>query len=61
MPQSDTPWALVVTQLVERTLATPEICGSNPDNGKILLLSIVFNLCRIDENKEKRGREWSIS
>ena len=29
-------WAVVVAQLVERSLPTPEIGGSNPDIGKTL-------------------------
>ena len=28
--------AVVVAQLEERSLQTPEICGSNPDIGKIV-------------------------
>ena len=39
--------ALVVAQLVERLLLTPEICSSNPDIGKNL------STIRNDENKEK--------
>ena len=27
-------WAVVVAQLAERSLPTPEICGSNPNIGK---------------------------
>ena len=47
--------AVVVAQLVEWSLPTPEICGSNPDIDKILSTN-----CRKDENKERRGREWPI-
>ena len=40
------PWAVVVAQLVERSLATPEVRGSNPAIGKIdieqFLLSAVL-------------------
>ena len=50
-------WAVVVAQLVERS--TPEIRGSNPNIGKILSTICTLKK-RKDENKEKRGREWSI-
>ena len=49
-------WALVVTQLVERLLPTPGVCGSNPVIGKInfeCLLSTVMK-------RQKRGRLWLI-
>ena len=29
-------WAVVVAQLVEQSLPTPQICGLNSNNGKIL-------------------------
>ena len=29
-------WAVVVAQLVERSLLTPEACGTNPVIGKLL-------------------------
>ena len=45
--------AVVVTQLVEGLLPTPEIRGSNPNIGKFYL-SIV-NLERKDKNKEKEA------
>ena len=28
--KNNTTWAVVVAQLVERSLPTPEVCGSNP-------------------------------
>ena len=40
--------AVVVAQLVERSLPTPEICGSNPDIGKILSTN-----CPIEKHKYK--------
>ena len=43
-------WAVVVGQLVERSLPTPEIRGSNPNIGKILSTNWTFK--RKDENKE---------
>ena len=39
---------MVVEQLVERSLLTPEICGSNPDIGKILSTN-----CTIEKTKNK--------
>ena len=47
--------AVVVAQLVEQLLPTPEIRCLNPVNGKFDLLSIVLN--RKDRNEEKRWRE----
>ena len=50
-------WAVVVAQLVERLLATPEIRGSNPAIGKIYieqcLLSTVLKRQKI--NKKRPG------
>ena len=34
------PWAVVVAQLVERSLAIPEVRGSNPDIGILFILNI---------------------
>ena len=45
-------WAVVVGQLVEQLLLTPEICGSNPDVGKILSSNCKN---RKDKNKEKEA------
>ena len=42
---------MVVAQLVERMLPTPEIRGSNPDIGEVLSTN-----CRKGENKEKEVR-----
>ena len=44
-------WAVVVAQLVERLLTTPEIRGSNPDIGKILSTN-----CTVEETKIKKKR-----
>ena len=41
-------WAVVVAQLVEQLLSTPEIWGSNPNIGKILSTNCTF--------KKKRQR-----
>ena len=46
-------WAMVVAQ----SLPAPEMCGSNPDIGKLYLLSTAFKLNWNDEQKEKIGRE----
>ena len=45
------PWAMVVAQLVERSLPKPEINSSNPNIGKIL--SRDSTLKRKYNNKEK--------
>ena len=48
--------AVVVAQLVERSLPTPEIRGSNPDIGNISNVKFIFQLLsRKDENKEKEA------
>ena len=49
--------AVVVAQLAERSLLTPEISRSNPNISKIFSI-VNSKLCRKDENKRKRGREW---
>ena len=41
-------WALVVAQLAEQSLPTPEICDSNQD--------IYLKYNRKEENKEKEAR-----
>ena len=56
--------AVVVAQLVERSLPIPEDRGSNPVICKKIIY--ILNNCLLstvywkDENKEKRGREWPI-
>ena len=53
--------AVVVAQLAERPLPTPEIRGSNPDIGnKLLRMHICQLLSRKDENKEKEARNGPI-
>ena len=47
--------AVVVAQLAERSLPTPEIRGSNPDIGNISNIFICQLLSRKDENKEKEA------
>ena len=43
--------AVVVAQLVEQLLPTPEICSSNPDIGKILSTN-----CTLEKTKIKKKR-----
>ena len=43
----------MVAQLVERSLLTPEICGSNPNTSKFYLP--IEHLKRKDKNKEKEA------
>ena len=45
--------AEVVAQLVEQSLLTPEICGSNPNISKVLSTNCKLN--RKDKNKEKEA------
>ena len=47
--------AVVVAQLAERSLPTPEIRGSNPDIGNISNIFICQLLSRKDENEEKEA------
>ena len=54
------PWAVVVAQLLKRSLPIPEVHGSNPAIGKIYWTFVYCQLYWKDENKEKRGREWPI-
>ena len=44
---------MVVAQLVERLLPTPDICGSNPNIGKFYLPIVHLN--REDRNKEQEA------
>ena len=46
---------MVVAQLVERSVPTPEIRGSNPVIGKLYLLSTVSMRLKLN----KRGRDWT--
>ena len=51
-------WIVVVAQLVERSLLTPEIRGSNPKIGKVL--STTTKLNRKDENKKEACNSPSL-
>ena len=46
-------WAVVVAQLVERSLPTPEIRGLNPNIGKVASTNC-FGIAK-NENKEKEA------
>ena len=51
-------WAVVVAQLVERSLLIPEVRSSNPvisNNLYIEHLLIYWQLCWKDKNKEKEA------
>ena len=54
-PKSTQLGAVVVAQLAERSLPTPEIPGSNPDIGNITNVFICQLLSSKDENKEKEA------
>ena len=45
--------AVVVAQLVQRSLPTPEIRSSNPDTGEILSTNCKFEKTNIKEEAEK--------
>ena len=48
--------AVVVAQLVERSLPTQEVCGSYPVIGRLLCTTFVYyQLDLKDENKEKEA------
>ena len=47
---------MVVAQLVERSLPTSEIRGSNPDIGKIFYSRISTNCNKIEKTKIKEKR-----
>ena len=48
-------WAVVVAQLVEQTLSTPEICSSNPFMGKFYILWTVLK--SIDSVKQGSSQQ----
>ena len=56
--QLKTTWPVVVAQLAEQSLPTPEVRSSNPVISEFLIKKISTILK--NENKEQRGREWSI-
>ena len=46
---------VVVAQLLERSILTPEICSSNQANGKFYLLSNVFNRPKLKKKRPGMG------
>ena len=50
--------AVVVVQLAEQFLPTPEIRGSNPNIGKVFRVDLSVHICQLqfikDEKKKKR-------
>ena len=50
------PWAVVVAQLVEPSLPTPEIRGLNPEIGKLLSTNYTIEKAK---NKEKEAGNGS--
>ena len=50
--------AALVAQLVERSLQTLEVCGSNPVTSKFCLLLTALKMLRKDKNLIRRVREW---
>ena len=52
--------AVVVTQLVERSLLTAEICGLNPVIGKICIDRLLPTVLKKTKIKSKIGRGWPI-
>ena len=54
--------ALVVAQLVERSLPKPEVCGSNPVIYFILNIVLLSRVCCQVKSKikKRRGPEWAI-
>ena len=59
MYQRASEWAVVVAQLVERLIATPEVCGLNPVISEIFIEHLFAVNC-IEKTKIKRSREWPI-
>ena len=56
VPTIQLRWAVVVAQLVEWSLLTPEVRSSNAIIGKIIL-KVYCQLFWKHETKDKRGRE----
>ena len=46
-------WAVVVAQLVERSIMTPEVHNSNPIIGKIYIQHCLLSTEVKDQNREK--------
>ena len=50
---------MVVAQLVERLLPSPEVRGLNPFIGKIYIERLLSTVLK-RQNKEERDREWLL-
>ena len=55
--QSNIYGIVVVAQLAEWSLQIQEVCGSN--HGQNFIPNMFTINCQKDENKEKRGQEWT--
>ena len=53
-------WEVVVAQLVEWSLPSPEVRGPNPVNAKFIMNVYCLLFWKVESN-EKRGRECPIS
>ena len=49
-------WAVVVAQMVERKLPTPDVSASNPVIGKLFTTDLLSTVLK-RRNKRKRGRD----
>ena len=59
MPIKTIVGAVVVAQLVERSLPMPEACGSNPDIDKIYIKHL-FTVSCIEKTKIKKKRPGMV-
>ena len=48
---------MVVAQLVERLLLTPEVCGSNPVIGKIYIERLLSTILKLEETKRNENKK----
>ena len=53
-------WAVIVAQLAEWLLPTPEVRGSNPVIGKMYIGHCLLSTVLKRQKCRKRGREWTI-
>ena len=51
---------MVVAQLANRSLLTPEVRGSNPDIGKVFIEYYLLSTVLKRRKQRKRGQEWPI-
>ena len=50
---SESTWAVVVAQLVERSLAIPKVCSSNPVISKLLYRTFVYCIVKTKIKKKR--------